>query len=74
MVKYKFNDIAINSTLKKKPVEDDKYHYIGLEHLDSGSLQVTRYGSEIAPKGEKLVMKKGMFCLENAELIRKKLV
>ncbi len=59
MVKYKFNDIAINSTLKKKPVEDDKYHYIGLEHLDSGSLQVTRYGSEIAPKGEKLVMKKG---------------
>lgn len=59
MVKYKFNDIAINSTLKKKPIEDDKYHYIGLEHLDSGSLQVTRYGSEIAPKGEKLVMKKG---------------
>lgn len=59
MVKYKFNDIAINSTLKKKPVEDDKYHYIGLEHLDSGSLQVTRYGSEVAPKGEKLIMKKG---------------
>ena len=59
MVKYKFKDIAINSTLKKKPVEDDKYHYIGLEHLDSGSLQVTRYGSEVAPKGEKLIMKKG---------------
>lgn len=59
MVKYKFNDIAINSTLKKKPVEDDKYHYIGLEHLDSGSLQVTRYGSEVAPKGEKLIMKRG---------------
>ena len=59
MAKYKFNDIAINSTLKKKPVEDDKYHYIGLEHLNSGSLQVTRYGSEVAPKGEKLIMKKG---------------
>lgn len=59
MAKYKFEDIAINSKLKKKPVEEDKYHYIGLEHLDSGSLEVTRYGSEVAPKGEKLIMKKG---------------
>lgn len=59
MVKYKFEDIAINSKLKKKPLEEDKYHYIGLEHLDSGSLEVTRYGSEVAPKGEKLIMKKG---------------
>ncbi len=59
MTKYKFADIAINSTEKKKPVEEDKYTYIGLEHLDSGSLNVTRYGSEIAPKGEKLIMRKG---------------
>lgn len=59
MVKYKFDDIAINSILKKKPTEEDKYTYIGLEHLDSGSLKVVRYGSEVAPKGEKLLMKKG---------------
>lgn len=59
MVKYKFEDIAFNSTLKKKPVEEDKYTYIGLEHLDSGSLTVNRYGSDVAPKGEKLLMKKG---------------
>ena len=59
MVKYKFDDIAINSILKKKPTEEDKYTYIGLEHLDPGSLKVVRYGSEVAPKGEKLLMKKG---------------
>ena len=51
MSKYKFKDIAFNSTEKKKPVEEDKYHYIGLEHLDSQCLKVNRYGSEVAPVG-----------------------
>ena len=59
MPKYRFDEIAINSTAKKKPVEEDKYTYLGLEHLDSGSLKVTRFGSDVAPKGEKLLMKKG---------------
>ncbi len=56
---YKFADIAFNSTEKKKPEPEDKNVYIGLEHLDPGILQVTRYGAEVAPKGDKLVMKKG---------------
>lgn len=59
MAKYCFDQIAFNSTEKKKPVENDRFTYLGLEHLDSGSLKVTRYGSEVAPIGEKLVMKKG---------------
>ena len=59
MTKYRFEDIAYNSTEKKKPVEEDKYTYIGLEHLDPQCLEVTRYGSEVAPIGEKLIMKKG---------------
>lgn len=59
MSKYRFDQIAINSTVKKKPVEEDKYSYIGLEHLDSENLVVSRWGSEVAPKGEKLLMKKG---------------
>lgn len=58
-MKYRFDEIAINSTEKKKPVEEDKFHYLGLEHLDSKRLKVSRYGSEVAPKGEKLVMRKG---------------
>lgn len=58
-MKYKFGDIAINSTAKKKPEENDKFHYIGLEHLDPGNLIVQRYGADTAPIGEKLIMKKG---------------
>ena len=59
MAKYRFEQIAINSTEKKKPVEEDRFTYLGLEHLDSGSLTVTRFGSDVAPIGEKLVMRKG---------------
>lgn len=56
---YKFEQIAINSTSKKKPTDEDKDHYIGLEHLDSGCFEITRWGAEAAPTGEKLLMKEG---------------
>lgn len=56
---FKFEDIAFNSTEKKKPVDQDKYTYLGLEHLDPDSIYVTRFGAETAPKGNKLIMKKG---------------
>ena len=56
---YRFDEIAINSTAKKKPVESDKFHYIGLEHIDSGTFEISRWGSDVAPIGEKLIMKKG---------------
>lgn len=59
MSKYAFGDIAINSTEKKKPESADKAMYIGLEHLDSGCLTVRRFGADVAPIGDKLVMKKG---------------
>ena len=59
MLKYRFEQIAINSTEKKKPTEADRFTYLGLEHLDSGSLKVTRFGSDVAPIGEKLVMREG---------------
>lgn len=59
MSKYRFEQMVINSTEKKKPTEEDKNTYIGLEHLDSGSLHVSRYGSDVAPIGEKLIMREG---------------
>lgn len=59
MSKYRFEQIVFNSTEKKKPIEEDKYTYLGLEHLDSVSLHVTRYGSDVAPIGEKLIMREG---------------
>ena len=59
MKRYRFSDIAYNITEKKMPTPGDEKLYIGLEHLDSGCLQVTRWGGDIELKGEKLLMKKG---------------
>ena len=50
---YRFDKIAFNSTAKKTPTESDKEHYIGLEHIDSECLEITRWGSDVAPIGEK---------------------
>ena len=59
MPKYKFGDLVYNITEKASPVAGDEQFYIGLEHLDSGSLRVTRWGSKVALTGDKLKMKKG---------------
>lgn len=59
MNKYTFEKLVINCTAKKKPTESDKDTYLGLEHLDPECLEVTRFGSEVVPKGEKLIMEKG---------------
>ena len=58
-MEYRFDQIAYNSTEKKQPEDSDRAHYIGLEHLDSGCFEVTRWGSDVTPAGEKLVMHKG---------------
>ena len=72
MTVYRFDEIAINSKEKKKPVDEDKNYYIGLEHLDSGTLEVTRWGAESAPKGDKLIMKKGDVLLGKRRAYQKK--
>ena len=58
-MEYKFDQIAFNSTAKKLPEDSDRQHYIGLEHLDTNCLYVSRWGSDVTPIGEKLLMKKG---------------
>lgn len=58
-MEYTFDQIAYNSTEKKQPEDTDRAHYIGLEHLDYGCFEVTKWGSDVTPTGEKLVMHKG---------------
>lgn len=57
--KVRFENIAFNSVEKKKPTPEDVSTYIGLEHLDPGTFIVSRWGGDVAPVGDKLVMKKG---------------
>lgn len=72
MPKYRFEQLAINNTAKRKPTEEDMQTYIGLEHLDTGSITVKRWGSDVPIKGDKLIMKKGNVLLgkRNAYLRR----
>ena len=69
---YKFGDIAYNITEKRSPKPEDSQKYIGLEHLDTGSLYINRYGIDVELKGDKLVMQKGDILLgkRNAYLRR----
>ncbi len=69
---YKFDEIAYNITAKRTPCENDMEHYIGLEHLETGNLYVSNYGSKVPIKGDKLIMKTGDILLgkRNAYLRR----
>ncbi|OXX70022.1 hypothetical protein B9J87_13045, partial [Vibrio sp. V19_P1S1T109] len=68
----KFGEVAKLISERKNPVPGDEKYYIGLEHLDSGSLQVKRWGSDVVLKGQKLAIKKGdiLFAKRNAYLKR----
>ncbi|WP_095499385.1 restriction endonuclease subunit S [Paraferrimonas haliotis] len=71
-INIKFGEIAelVSSRVNPKPGDEKKY--IGLEHLDSGYLKITRWGSDVILKGQKLGMKKGdiLFAKRNAYLRR----
>lgn len=69
MARYRFDEIAINVSEKKKPTAEDQKLYVGLEHLDSGSLVVSRWGSNVPIKGEKLIMRKGDVLFREAQRI-----
>lgn len=68
----KFGDVAQHISERVNPSPGDEQKYIGLEHLDSGSLRIQRWGSEILLKGQKLAIKKGdiLFAKRNAYLKR----
>ena len=72
MGKYRFEQIAINCKEKVKAESIDISKYIGLEPLDSGSLRVSRWGSKVPIKGDKIIMHKGdvLFGKRNAYLKR----
>lgn len=72
MSKHKFEDFAINLTQKKVPDPSEYSSYIGLEHMDTKNIHVTRWGSDVPIIGEKLIMHKGDILLgkRNAYLRR----
>ena len=70
--KWKFSDLVDNIVEKVVPRESGLEHYIGLEHLDTGSLKIRRFGETSTLKGDKLKIFKGdfIFAKRNAYLKR----
>jgi type I restriction enzyme M protein len=70
--RFRFDQIAENIRESVMPTPDDSATYIGLEHMDTGSLHVRRWGSEAELIGQKLRMRKGdiLFARRNAYLRR----
>ena len=71
-VKWKFSDLCENIVEKTVPKQSGLDHYIGLKHLDSGSLKIKRFGKTSNLDGEKLKIYKGdiIFAKRNAYLKR----
>jgi type I restriction enzyme S subunit len=70
--RVKFGEMAEHIAERVEPTETDGETYIGLEHLDSGSLTVLRWGTDVTLVGTKLRMRKGdiLFGRRNAYLRR----
>lgn len=70
--KFKFSDLFENVVEKVAPKNSGLEHYIGLEHLDSGSLHIKRFGDTSSLIGDKLKIYKGdiIFAKRNAYLKR----
>lgn len=57
---WRFDQMATNVNVRiDNPSESGMEHYIGLEHLDSDSLKIRRWGSPDDVEATKLVFKKG---------------
>lgn len=56
---YRFDEIAKNVSERVDPNNTDLTVYIGLEHLDSGSIHIKRHGSPDDVNGQKLKFYKG---------------
>ncbi len=67
-----FAEMAENITERVEPAPTDGETYVGLEHLDPGSLIVRRWGADVSLVGTKLRMRKGdiLFGKRNAYLQR----
>lgn len=67
-----FGEMVQHVAERVQPTPEDGETYIGLEHLDSGSLTIRRWGARVALIGTKLRMRKGdiLFARRNAYLRR----
>lgn len=70
---WRFDQIAFNINDRVEPGDTDLDHYVGLEHLDSESLAIRRWGSPDDVGATKLLFKKGDIILGRRRVYQRKL-
>ena len=69
----RFDEFAENVAVRVDPAETDAEVYIGLEHLDSDSLKIERWGSPDDVTGQKLAFRRGDIIFGRRRAYQKKL-
>ena len=70
---WRFDQIAVNVNDRVEPGDTDLDHYVGLEHLDSESLTIRRWGSPDDVGATKLLFKKDDIILGRRRVYQRKL-
>lgn len=68
-----FDEIAINVSDRVEPGDVDVDYYVGLEHLDSDSLKIRRWGSPSDVDSSKLLFRKGDIIFGKRRVYQRKL-
>ena len=69
----KFGDVARSISKRVEPADTKLEIYVGLEHLDAGSLRITRRGVPSDVKGQKLLVKPGQIIFGKRRAYQRKL-
>jgi type I restriction enzyme S subunit len=69
----KFGEIAKHISKRVEPSKTDLDLYVGLEHLDPGSLKIKRHGVPSDVAGQKLLVKKGQIIFGKRRAYQRKL-
>lgn len=70
---YRFDRIAINVNDRVEPGDTDLEYYVGLEHLDSDSLKIRRWGTPDDVEATKLRFRKGDIIFGRRRVYQRKL-
>jgi len=70
---WRFDQIAVNVADRAEPVDVDVDYYVGLEHLDSDSLKIRRWGQPSDVGATKLLFRKGDIILGRRRVYQRKL-
>ena len=71
--RYRFDQMAVNVNERVEPGETDAAYYVGLEHLDTDSLKIRRWGTPDDVEATKLRFHKGDIIFGRRRVYQRKL-